>query len=204
MHVVWETLWRFLVALPSPDHLTSIRQEAEIVLCAHLFLSWSSVMYRLILRFVSFTFHIGRPWVWMVNCRYAFLQMCRLLRHVSSTEPLEITCIHAEETFQVTGQQVWQRQVILPILCTVWLWNRLWESKAKVWVSGGEICWEEGGRWNSVAKVLGRGSHSTGSSGFLPGWKLAHLTEMLGSIYFNEVVYNAGHFNTRSGKDISI
>lgn len=34
------------------------------------------------------------------------VEMCRLLRHVSSTEPLEITCIHAKETFQVTGQQI--------------------------------------------------------------------------------------------------
>ncbi|KAL6090823.1 hypothetical protein STEG23_013249, partial [Scotinomys teguina] len=34
------------------------------------------------------------------------IEMCRLLRHVSGTEPLEITCIHAEETFQVTGQQI--------------------------------------------------------------------------------------------------
>ncbi|XP_028349500.1 alpha-catulin isoform X2 [Physeter macrocephalus] len=33
-------------------------------------------------------------------------ETCRLLRHVSGTEPLEITCIHAEETFQVTGQQI--------------------------------------------------------------------------------------------------
>lgn len=41
-----------------------------------------------------------------VECRNALLQTCRLLRHVSGTEPLEITCVHAEETFQVTGQQV--------------------------------------------------------------------------------------------------
>ncbi|MBW04382.1 Alpha-catulin, partial [Eschrichtius robustus] len=34
------------------------------------------------------------------------VETCRLLRHVSGTEPLEITCIHAEETFQVTGQQI--------------------------------------------------------------------------------------------------
>ncbi|XP_012878684.1 PREDICTED: alpha-catulin [Dipodomys ordii] len=34
------------------------------------------------------------------------IETCRLLRHVSGTEPLEITCIHAEETFQVTGQQI--------------------------------------------------------------------------------------------------
>ncbi|XP_074940577.1 alpha-catulin isoform X2 [Phalacrocorax aristotelis] len=33
-------------------------------------------------------------------------EMCRLLRHVSGTEPLEITCIHAEDTFQVTGPQI--------------------------------------------------------------------------------------------------
>ncbi|XP_055435222.1 alpha-catulin isoform X2 [Bubalus kerabau] len=33
-------------------------------------------------------------------------ETCRLLRHVSGTEPLEITCLHAEETFQVTGQQI--------------------------------------------------------------------------------------------------
>uniref|UniRef100_A0A8C7AQK8 Alpha-catulin n=1 Tax=Neovison vison TaxID=452646 RepID=A0A8C7AQK8_NEOVI len=33
-------------------------------------------------------------------------EVCRLLRHISGTEPLEITCIHAEETFQVTGQQI--------------------------------------------------------------------------------------------------
>ncbi|XP_046517782.1 alpha-catulin isoform X2 [Equus quagga] len=34
------------------------------------------------------------------------VETCRLLRHVCGTEPLEITCIHAEETFQVTGQQI--------------------------------------------------------------------------------------------------
>ncbi|XP_075416397.1 alpha-catulin [Tenrec ecaudatus] len=34
------------------------------------------------------------------------VETCRLLRHVSATEPLEITCLHAEETFQVTGQQI--------------------------------------------------------------------------------------------------
>ncbi|XP_037706812.1 alpha-catulin [Choloepus didactylus] len=34
------------------------------------------------------------------------VETCRLLRHVSGTEPLEITCAHAEETFQVTGQQI--------------------------------------------------------------------------------------------------
>ncbi|XP_072460463.1 alpha-catulin [Notamacropus eugenii] len=34
------------------------------------------------------------------------IETCRLLRHVSGTEPLEITCMHAEETFQVTGQQI--------------------------------------------------------------------------------------------------
>ncbi|KAG8442532.1 hypothetical protein GDO86_011362 [Hymenochirus boettgeri] len=33
-------------------------------------------------------------------------ETCRLLRHVSGTEPLEITCIHAEDTFQVTGPQI--------------------------------------------------------------------------------------------------
>lgn len=36
------------------------------------------------------------------------LQTCRLLCHVSGTEPLEITCIHAEETFHVIGPQVTQ------------------------------------------------------------------------------------------------
>nr|XP_044997824.1 alpha-catulin [Jaculus jaculus] len=34
------------------------------------------------------------------------VETCRLLRHVSGTEPLEITCIHAAETFHVTGQQI--------------------------------------------------------------------------------------------------
>uniref|UniRef100_A0A673VMB8 Transmembrane protein 245 n=1 Tax=Suricata suricatta TaxID=37032 RepID=A0A673VMB8_SURSU len=34
------------------------------------------------------------------------VEACRLLRHISGTEPLEITCGHAEETFQVTGQQI--------------------------------------------------------------------------------------------------
>ncbi|XP_040594095.1 alpha-catulin isoform X2 [Mesocricetus auratus] len=34
------------------------------------------------------------------------VEACRLLRHVSSTEPLEITCLHAEETFRVTGRQI--------------------------------------------------------------------------------------------------
>ncbi|KAJ1202996.1 hypothetical protein NDU88_006791 [Pleurodeles waltl] len=34
------------------------------------------------------------------------VETCRLLRHVSGTEPLEITSIHAEDTFQVTGPQI--------------------------------------------------------------------------------------------------
>uniref|UniRef100_A0A4W3K356 Alpha-catulin n=1 Tax=Callorhinchus milii TaxID=7868 RepID=A0A4W3K356_CALMI len=34
------------------------------------------------------------------------IETCRLLRHISGTEPLEITCIHAEETFQVIGPQI--------------------------------------------------------------------------------------------------
>ncbi|CAO2580872.1 Ctnnal1 [Lemmus lemmus] len=34
------------------------------------------------------------------------VETCRLLWHVSGTEPLEITCMHAEETFLVTGQQI--------------------------------------------------------------------------------------------------
>ncbi|KAK1334255.1 hypothetical protein QTO34_005257 [Cnephaeus nilssonii] len=38
--------------------------------------------------------------------REQLVETCRLLRHVSGTEPLEITCVHAEETFQVTGQQI--------------------------------------------------------------------------------------------------
>ncbi|GLD65839.1 alpha-catulin isoform X1, partial [Lates japonicus] len=33
------------------------------------------------------------------------VETCRLLCHVSGTEPLEITCIHAEETFHVIGPQ---------------------------------------------------------------------------------------------------
>ncbi|KAG5264767.1 hypothetical protein AALO_G00257820 [Alosa alosa] len=34
------------------------------------------------------------------------VETCRLLCHVSGTEPLEITCIHAEETFYVIGPQI--------------------------------------------------------------------------------------------------
>uniref|UniRef100_UPI0037E894BB alpha-catulin n=1 Tax=Semicossyphus pulcher TaxID=241346 RepID=UPI0037E894BB len=34
------------------------------------------------------------------------VETCRLLGHVSGTEPLEITCIHAEETFHVIGPQI--------------------------------------------------------------------------------------------------
>eukprot|EP00079_Xenopus_tropicalis_P025986 XP_012819651.1 PREDICTED: alpha-catulin isoform X1 [Xenopus tropicalis] len=34
------------------------------------------------------------------------VETCRLLRHVSGTEPLEITCIHAEDTFHVSGPQI--------------------------------------------------------------------------------------------------
>uniref|UniRef100_A0A674NQT5 Alpha-catulin n=1 Tax=Takifugu rubripes TaxID=31033 RepID=A0A674NQT5_TAKRU len=33
------------------------------------------------------------------------VETCRLLYHVSGSEPLEITCIHAEETFHVIGPQ---------------------------------------------------------------------------------------------------
>ncbi|XP_025020594.1 alpha-catulin isoform X2 [Python bivittatus] len=33
-------------------------------------------------------------------------EICHLLRHVSGTEPLEITCLHAEDTFHVTGPQI--------------------------------------------------------------------------------------------------
>ncbi|KAL0961909.1 hypothetical protein UPYG_G00333240 [Umbra pygmaea] len=34
------------------------------------------------------------------------VEACRLLCHVSGSEPLEITCIHAEETFQIIGPQI--------------------------------------------------------------------------------------------------
>lgn len=34
------------------------------------------------------------------------LETCRLLFHISGSEPLEITCIHAEETFRVIGPQI--------------------------------------------------------------------------------------------------
>uniref|UniRef100_A0A673L592 Alpha-catulin n=1 Tax=Sinocyclocheilus rhinocerous TaxID=307959 RepID=A0A673L592_9TELE len=34
------------------------------------------------------------------------VETCRLLCHISGTEPLEITCIHAEETFRVIGPQI--------------------------------------------------------------------------------------------------
>ncbi|XP_038580717.1 alpha-catulin isoform X2 [Micropterus salmoides] len=34
------------------------------------------------------------------------VETCRLLGHVSGTEPLEITCVHAEETFHVIGPQI--------------------------------------------------------------------------------------------------
>ncbi|KAA8585935.1 hypothetical protein FQN60_007504 [Etheostoma spectabile] len=34
------------------------------------------------------------------------VETCRLLCHVSGTEPLEITCVHAEETFHVIGPQI--------------------------------------------------------------------------------------------------
>ncbi|XP_062291700.1 alpha-catulin isoform X1 [Scomber scombrus] len=34
------------------------------------------------------------------------METCRLLYHVSGTEPLEITCVHAEETFHVIGPQI--------------------------------------------------------------------------------------------------
>uniref|UniRef100_A0A8C7GDK2 Alpha-catulin n=1 Tax=Oncorhynchus kisutch TaxID=8019 RepID=A0A8C7GDK2_ONCKI len=34
------------------------------------------------------------------------METCRLLCHVSGTEPLEITCMHAEETFHVTVPQI--------------------------------------------------------------------------------------------------
>ncbi|XP_066571860.1 alpha-catulin isoform X2 [Amia ocellicauda] len=34
------------------------------------------------------------------------VETCRLLRHISGTEPLEITCVHAEDTFQVIGPQI--------------------------------------------------------------------------------------------------
>ncbi|XP_077404400.1 alpha-catulin isoform X3 [Vanacampus margaritifer] len=34
------------------------------------------------------------------------VENCRLLCHVSGSEPLEITCVHAEETFHVIGPQI--------------------------------------------------------------------------------------------------
>ncbi|KTG35968.1 hypothetical protein cypCar_00013116, partial [Cyprinus carpio] len=37
---------------------------------------------------------------------FILFQTCRLLCHISGTEPLEITCIHAEETFRVIGPQI--------------------------------------------------------------------------------------------------
>ncbi|KAH0618025.1 hypothetical protein JD844_016946 [Phrynosoma platyrhinos] len=41
-----------------------------------------------------------------LSCSEGYSEICHLLRHVSGTEPLEITCLHAEETFQVTGPQI--------------------------------------------------------------------------------------------------
>uniref|UniRef100_A0A3B4DJ69 Alpha-catulin n=1 Tax=Pygocentrus nattereri TaxID=42514 RepID=A0A3B4DJ69_PYGNA len=38
--------------------------------------------------------------------REQLVETCRLLCHISGTEPLEITCIHAEETFHVIGPQI--------------------------------------------------------------------------------------------------
>ncbi|XP_030644831.1 alpha-catulin isoform X2 [Chanos chanos] len=38
--------------------------------------------------------------------REQLVETCRLLCHVSGTEPLEITCIHAEETFHIIGPQI--------------------------------------------------------------------------------------------------
>ncbi|KAJ8334156.1 hypothetical protein SKAU_G00397950 [Synaphobranchus kaupii] len=52
------------------------------------------------------------------------VETCRLLRHVSGTEPLEITCVHAEETFQVIGPQIISAAQTLappPIHSTTWL-----------------------------------------------------------------------------------
>lgn len=45
-------------------------------------------------------------------CHLFWFQTCRLLCHISGTEPLEITCIHAEETFRVIGPQVNKREVV--------------------------------------------------------------------------------------------
>ncbi|TSK31447.1 Alpha-catulin [Bagarius yarrelli] len=38
--------------------------------------------------------------------REQLMETCRLLCHISGKEPLEITCIHAEETFHVIGPQI--------------------------------------------------------------------------------------------------
>ncbi|KAF4073872.1 hypothetical protein AMELA_G00248170 [Ameiurus melas] len=38
--------------------------------------------------------------------REQLVETCRLLCHISGTEPLEITCIHAEEAFHVIGPQI--------------------------------------------------------------------------------------------------
>ncbi|KAG7262775.1 hypothetical protein CRUP_021619, partial [Coryphaenoides rupestris] len=43
---------------------------------------------------------------------------CRLLGHVSGTEPLEITCVHAEETFHVIGPQIAREN--LEVFCEAW------------------------------------------------------------------------------------
>lgn len=54
-------------------------------------------------------FNIGLTLMW---CHLFWFQTCRLLCHISGTEPLEITCIHAEETFRVIGPQVNKREVV--------------------------------------------------------------------------------------------
>lgn len=61
--------------------------------------------------------------VWIVlyfNVCYLFwFQTCRLLCHISGTEPLEITCVHAEETFRVIGPQV-NREKLSAIRVGIW------------------------------------------------------------------------------------
>ncbi|XP_075068994.1 alpha-catulin isoform X1 [Mixophyes fleayi] len=63
------------------------------------------------------------------------VETCRLLRHVSGTEPLEITCIHAEDTFQVTGPQIMSAAETLALHPTSKIANENLDVFCEAWES---------------------------------------------------------------------
>ncbi|XP_077166504.1 alpha-catulin isoform X3 [Paroedura picta] len=85
------------------EHILELSQQAEMEL-EQLLSAW---MYAQSQKKRDITEDLEVALLKMCQCMNELQrEICHLLRHVSGTEPLEITCLHAEDTFKATGPQI--------------------------------------------------------------------------------------------------